>query len=242
MARRLSQGRRRPLLRPPRRPSPDPRRAAHARRADRHRARRRRRRRLRRSAASAPCSATPRRPARCATGRATIEQVHAVGGAGDRRHRSAGVRAAAPARRARCRHRRRLVAAVRRADRVRRPARRRSSPCANRRRARCPAGWSASAPTPPAARPCGWRCRPASSTSAARRRPRTSARPRCCWPTSPGLYAAWHGPDGLRRIAGRVHGLRRAARRPRSRASGCARSPRRRVRHGRGRRTSTPTR
>ena len=28
----------------------------------------------------------------------------------------------------------------------------------------------------------GWPCRPASSTSAGRRRPATSARPRCCWP------------------------------------------------------------
>ena len=30
-------------------------------------------------------------------------------------------------------------------------------------------------------RRCAWRCRPASSTSAARRRPATSAPRRCCW-------------------------------------------------------------
>jgi glycine dehydrogenase len=30
-------------------------------------------------------------------------------------------------------------------------------------------------------RPIGSRCRPASSISAAKRRPRTSARRRCCW-------------------------------------------------------------
>jgi glycine dehydrogenase len=43
------------------------------------------------------------------------------------------------------------------------------------------------------------------STSAERRRRPTSARRKCCWPTSPGLYAAWHGPQGLRRIAERIH-------------------------------------
>ncbi len=35
---------------------------------------------------------------------------------------------------------------------------------------------------PPARRRCAWLCRPASSISAARRRPATSARRRCCWP------------------------------------------------------------
>ena len=44
------------------------------------------------------------------------------------------------------------------------------------------AGSSASRSTPTAAPPTGWRCRPASSTSAARRRPATSAPRRCCSP------------------------------------------------------------
>ena len=38
------------------------------------------------------------------------------------------------------------------------------------------------ASTPTGTRPTGWRCRPASSTSAGRRRPATSAPRRCCWP------------------------------------------------------------
>jgi hypothetical protein len=47
----------------------------------------------------------------------------------------------------------------------------------------CPAASSASPSTRTAARRTGWRCRPASSTSAARRRPPTSAPRRCCWPS-----------------------------------------------------------
>ena len=46
----------------------------------------------------------------------------------------------------------------------------------------CPAAWSACRWTPPANRPCVWRCRRASSTSAVRRPPLTSAPHRCCWP------------------------------------------------------------
>ena len=46
----------------------------------------------------------------------------------------------------------------------------------------CPGGWSASRWTPTASPPTGSRCRPASSTSAGRRRPATSAPRRCCWP------------------------------------------------------------
>nr|BFE78968.1 hypothetical protein GCM10020093_015690 [Planobispora longispora] len=49
---------------------------------------------------------------------------------------------------------------------------------------RCPAASSASPRTPTGAPPTGWRCRPASSTSAGRRRPATSAPPRCCSPSS----------------------------------------------------------
>ena len=56
-----------------------------------------------------------------------------------------------------------------------------------------------------AARPTGSRCRPASSTSAARRRPATSAPRRCCSPSSPAMYAVYHGPDGpARRSRARV--------------------------------------
>ena len=59
--------------------------------------------------------------------------------------------------------------------------------------------------TATAARRCAWRCRPGSSTSGATRRPATSAPRRCCSRSWPSMYAVYHGPDGLRRIAERVH-------------------------------------
>ena len=55
-------------------------------------------------------------------------------------------------------------------------------PAATSTSAACPAAWSASASTCTATRPTAWRCRRASSTSAARRPPPTSAPRRCCWP------------------------------------------------------------
>ncbi len=55
-------------------------------------------------------------------------------------------------------------------------------PPATNSSASCPAGWSAYRRTRRGSRPCVFRCRRASSTSAARRRPATSARRRCCWP------------------------------------------------------------
>ena len=58
---------------------------------------------------------------------------------------------------------------------------------------------------PRATRPIGWPCRRASSTSAARRRPRTSAPRRCCWRSWRSMYAVYHGPEGLRAIARRIH-------------------------------------
>jgi hypothetical protein len=58
-------------------------------------------------------------------------------------------------------------------------------PAATNGSAACRAAWWASASIRTAPRPTGWRCRRASSTSAAKRPPATSARPRCCrrwWP------------------------------------------------------------
>ena len=71
----------------------------------------------------------------------------------------------------------------------------------------CRARWWACRWTPTATRPTGSRCRPGSSTSAARRRPATSAPHRCCSPSSPAMYAVYHGPRraGARSPA-RVHG------------------------------------
>ncbi len=62
---------------------------------------------------------------------------------------------------------------------------RRTSPLATHSSATCRAAWSACLSTASAKPPCAWPCRPASSTSVARRPPATSAPPRCCWPTSP---------------------------------------------------------
>ena len=104
--------------------------------------------------------------------------------AGRRRRRPAGAHPARGARRARRRRRRRLLPAVRRPAVLRRPARRLHGRRAPGSSGTCPAGWSGSPSTPRAARPTGSPCRPASSTSAATRRPPTSAPPRCCWPSS----------------------------------------------------------
>ena len=59
--------------------------------------------------------------------------------------------------------------------------------------------------TAPAVPRCASRSRPASSTSGARRPRATSAPRRCSSPTSPGCTRVYHGPDGLRAIAERVH-------------------------------------
>ena len=107
------------------------------------------------------------------------------GRARGRRRRSAGADAAGLAGRTRRRHRDRIGAALRRADGLWRAARglyggaRRAEALAagaHRRACRSIRGGS---------RPIGWRCRPASSISAARRRLPTSAPRRCCWPSSP---------------------------------------------------------
>ena len=71
----------------------------------------------------------------------------------------------------------------------------------------CRAGSSASRWTAAGARRSGSRCRPASSTSGARRRPATSARRRLLLGVIAGMYAVYHGPEGLTQIARRVHRL-----------------------------------
>ena len=100
--------------------------------------------------------------------------------AGRRRRRPAGADADHAAGRARREHRRRQHAAVRRADGLRRAARRLHL---RQRRAQAPAARPARrrlGGRGRRSRPTGSRCRPASSTSAGRRRPATSAPPRCC--------------------------------------------------------------
>ena len=101
--------------------------------------------------------------------------------AGRRRRRPAGADADHPARRDRCRRRVRQHPTFRCANGIRRTARRATWPCTPSMPASCPAGWSACHWTPTARRRTGWRCRPASSTSAATRPPAISAPRRCCW-------------------------------------------------------------
>ena len=159
------------------------------------------------AAVSAHCSACRHRAARSPTGRRPSRRCTDVGGLAVVATDLLACmldRATGPARR---RHRHRFRAAFRCVDGLRRPARGLHRRHRSRSPGPCPAAWWVSAPTPRAGRRCVSRCRPASSTSAARRRRPTSAPRRCCWPTSPGSTPTWHGPEGLRRIAERVHRL-----------------------------------
>ncbi|MEF8718792.1 MAG: hypothetical protein V5B44_14140 [Candidatus Accumulibacter necessarius] len=72
---------------------------------------------------------------------------------------------------------------------------------------RSPAASSASRSTPAASGRCAWRCRPANSTSGAKRPTRTSAPSQVLLANMAGMYAVYHGPQGLRSIAGRIHRL-----------------------------------
>ena len=101
------------------------------------------------------------------------------------RDRPDGADAADAARRDGRRRRRRQLAALRRAARLRRPARGVLRHARGVRAAGARAGSSACRSTRADTAPIGWRCRRASSTSAARRRRRTSAPRRRCSPTSP---------------------------------------------------------
>ena len=159
----------------------------------------------RRAVRRAACS-TPARPAGCATRGRSSRQAHERGAlvvvAADL---LALTLLEAPGELGR-RRRRRLHAsasACRCSTAARTPA---SWRCASRARAAParPAGRRL-ASTPRAARPTAWRCRPASSTSAATRRPPTSAPRRCCWPSWPRCTPSTTAPTGLRAIATRAH-------------------------------------
>ncbi len=121
-------------------------------------------------------------------------------------HGPAGADAADPSRRTRRRRRRRQLAAISAcrsgtADRTRRFSRPGTRTCA-----RCRAGSSACRWTAAGVPRTGWRCRPASSTSGARRRRRTSAPRRRCSPTWRRCTRSTTGPRGsarLRRVSER---------------------------------------
>jgi glycine dehydrogenase len=112
--------------------------------------------------------------------RAFAARAREAGRAGHRRGGPARADAAHPAGRVGRGHRGRHHAALRRAHGLRRPARR-VLRHARRVQAADPGRIIGVSRDAAATRRCAWRCRRASSTSAARRRPATSARRRCCW-------------------------------------------------------------
>ena len=125
----------------------------------------------------------------------------------DRRRRPPRAHAARLARRMGRRRRRRArrsASACRWATAARTRA---SSPRATSSSARCRDASSASPSMRTAIPRIGSRCRRASSTSAARRRRRTSARRRCCSRSSRACTPCITVPEGLTRIARRVHRL-----------------------------------
>ena len=180
---RVSKSRSRHVLRLAGLPSADDRSRAHARRAGRRRGR------GRRSPAPISTASMLRRAAAIPRldGRGARLRRHRRPGARGRRargrrRRPARADPAHAARRVRRRCRRRQRAAVRCPDGLRRPARGLSSRRATRTNASCQAASSACRSTARATRPTASPCKRASSTSAARRRPATSARRRCCSP------------------------------------------------------------
>ena len=118
--------------------------------------------------------------------------------AGRRRRRPAGADPAHPARRARGRRRRSAPPSASGCRSGSAARTRATSRCATGSPASCPAGSSGCPATPTAAPRCGWRCRPASSTSAGRRPPRNICTAQVLLAVVAACYAVYHGPDGLR--------------------------------------------
>ena len=137
--------------------------------------------RLRRRSASACWCSTRPPTARVVDYRAFIEKAHAAGALVVVATRPARAHAADAPGRARRRRRGRQRPALRRAAGLRRPARRLLRHQAGVRAPDARPHHRRVAGRATASRRCAWRCRRASSTSAARRRRATSAPRRCCW-------------------------------------------------------------
>ena len=180
---RVEPGRRRRRLPPPddRRPgdTPRPRSGIDARRG------RPRRRAARRRLLRGGRSSTRAARVRIRDFAALTEEAHAQGRPGHRGRRPPGADPADAAGGVGSRRGRRVLPAIRRAALVRRSARRLHGGAGGPRARPARAPRRDSRSTPRSGRPTGWRCRRASSTSAGRRPPRTSAPPRCCWPSWP---------------------------------------------------------
>ena len=144
--------------------------------------------------------------------RPIVAQAHAARRACHRRGRPAGADAARAAGRTRAPTSSvGIDPALRHADGLRRPARR--LPRLPRRVQALAAGPAGRrlASTRTASRPTASRCRRASSTSAARRPPRNICTAQVLPAVVASMYAVYHGPEGLKRIARRVRRLHRAA-------------------------------
>ena len=70
-----------------------------------------------------------------------------------------------------------------------------------------PADWWECRKTLTGGRLCAWLCKPASSTSAREKATSNICTAQVLLAVIAGFYGTYHGPDGLRRIASRVHSL-----------------------------------
>ena len=127
-----------------------------------------------------------------------IAAAHEAGAHGDRRRRPALALPADAAGRDGRRCRRGQHPALRRAARLWRAACRLHGGEGRAEAAAAGAAGRRFASTPRAARRCASRCRRASSTSGARRRPRNICTAQVLLAVMAGMYAVWHGPEGLR--------------------------------------------